>query len=207
MATKRTYQPSKVKRARTHGFLVRSRTKGGRRVLARRRAKGRHTLALSRPVTIAVSSYTAAPLKFPRSLRIIKSADYGVLVHTRNENTFRLTSKYFSINAMKFPEEPGRLRFGITVGKRNAHRSVDRALVKRTLREAARKQAPNLAALLGEQGVGLDVSLRLRVPLKEIPGIDQGVNALKLSLRTDAQSLMEALLKRLPKQLAQTRGE
>ena len=121
-----------------------------------------------------MSSYTAAPLKFPRSLRIIKSADYGVLVHTRNENTFRLTSKYFSINAMKFPEEPGRLRFGITVGKRNAHRSVDRALVKRTLREAARKQAPNLAALLGEQGVGLDVSLRLRVPLKEIPGILRG---------------------------------
>ena len=46
MATKRTYQPSKIKRARTHGFLVRSRPKGGRAVLARRRRKGRHTLAL-----------------------------------------------------------------------------------------------------------------------------------------------------------------
>ena len=46
MATKRTYHPSKITRARTHGFLVRTRTKGGRAVLARRRRKGRHTLAL-----------------------------------------------------------------------------------------------------------------------------------------------------------------
>ncbi len=39
-----TYQPKKRKRRRTHGFLKRRLTPGGRNVLARRRRKGRHAL-------------------------------------------------------------------------------------------------------------------------------------------------------------------
>lgn len=43
---KRTYQPSKVRRARTHGFLVRMKTCGGRAIIKARRAKGRKRLGL-----------------------------------------------------------------------------------------------------------------------------------------------------------------
>jgi len=45
MSTKRTFQPTQLKRKRTHGFRARMATKNGRKIINARRKKGRKILS------------------------------------------------------------------------------------------------------------------------------------------------------------------
>jgi RNase P protein component len=82
-----------------------------------------------------------------------------------------------------------RVRFGITVGKRNARRAVDRARVKRVLREAARHAAAILDQAAGVRGVA--VLLRLKAPLP--PAGELAPPLLKRALRAEADALLAQL--------------
>ena len=85
------------------------------------------------------------------------------------------------------------MRIGVTVGKKNAPLSVDRAIVKRQLREIFRLHLPMLRQVLPD-GVGLDVSLRLKVPLKGLS--PKSRTDLKRRLRADADGLLNEVVRR-----------
>jgi ribonuclease P protein component len=81
------------------------------------------------------------------------------------------------------------VRFGFTVGRRQARRAVQRVMVKRIMREAVRAAAPALAQ--GARGRQVEVVLRLRSALPDPAAMTWGL--VKRALRAEADLLMARL--------------
>lgn len=134
----------------------------------------------------------AENFRLPRAFRIIKTEEFGVILRTRNEHSFRVHSAYFVAGCLENSREDV-VRIGVTVGKKNAPLSVDRAIVKRQLRESFRLHLPELRQAL-PAGTGLDVSLRLKAGLKGLKA--ESRSELKRVLRSDIDALLREVIRR-----------
>lgn len=127
------------------------------------------------------------------------------MLAARGPASLRLARRWFAVSVLAVPLGPGGsgtdlepVRFGFTVGKRNARRAVERNLVKRVLRESARHAFGQVAELARERDLALAVSLRLKAPL--VPkgeAIPRG--ELRRALRAECDALLTDLVRHLPR--------
>ena len=128
---KRTYQPSKIKRARKHGFRSKMKSKGGKKLLARRRARGRKLLT--------VSGWSMKS----KQLALSQNEEFQSLIKSK-----KISNKYVTIffgRLTKKDESKLNISF---VTKRKIGNAIKRNKIKRRLRnimnEACKKISINL---------------------------------------------------------------
>ena len=154
---KRTYQPKIRRRLRVHGFRSRMSTSDGRKVIKRRRLKGRYRLAVKKNNHVKRTNwngqrsqlFTGIPLK--RRFRLTSNTDF--------ERVRRFGKSYAHpfIVLVVLPNEMDQSRFGISAG-RSIGNAVQRNRAKRILREAIRPLIPGIAA-------GWDLVILARKPM------------------------------------------
>jgi len=134
---KRTYQPSRIKRKRTHGFRKRMSTPNGRNVIKRRRQKGRKILAPVIPqkwlnVSGTVRRNSFSSKKFPRERRLLHRGEF--LRVEKSGKRFR--GKYLTISLARSDNDLTRL--GLVVS-----RKVGCAVVRNRLKRLSREYFRN----------------------------------------------------------------
>lgn len=135
---------------------------------------------------------------FSRAQRLQSEAEFAAVAQA-GPDAIRVSQRWFMLIAKPAASTETvaapiarRVRFGLTVGKRLARRSVDRVLIKRILREAARHSVPALTAIATTD---LDIVLRLKAPLPPRETTPRG--QLKRALRADADSVLRRLREKL----------
>ena len=144
------------------------------------------------------------------SLRRLKTpAEFSALLRAPRDRSIRAERQMLSINAgwVRTPlravdgSNAGSVRFGVTVGKRNARRSVDRVLVKRIVREACRHRAAAFEDCAAQASAQIDIALRLKTPLVDTRSQPLAMRQWRRQVRADADSLLQEVLTRLAARL------
>jgi len=143
---------------------------------------------------------------FAPARRLKTPAEFAAVLRAPREQSIRAARQLLSINvawvaaAMSSPPA-GTVRFGVTVGKRNARRSVDRALVKRIVREACRHQAGSFEAEAARASACIDIAVRLKSPLVA-DGEALAMRAWRRQVRAEADDLLRDTLSQIKQRLA-----
>ncbi len=132
--------------------------------------------------------------KFPKSSRILRPEDFGLVLRSPTPG-LRFRREDISL-AARLTKEPGRVRIGLTVGKHNVARAVDRVLVKRVMRENIRSALPCIKEECLSRKIGLDVSLRIREKLSCV-GPETGLKAQKIRVRQFTKECVSSLIKKI----------
>lgn len=144
---------------------------------------------------------------FASARRLKTPAEFAAVLRAPREQSIRAARQLLSINvawvatAISSPPASS-VRFGVTVGKRNARRSVDRALVKRIVREACRHQAASFEAQAARASVRIDIAVRLRSPLVDTDGEALAMRAWRRQVRAEADDLLRDALSLVAQRLA-----
>ena len=145
--------------------------------------------------------------RFSSARRLKTPAEFSAVLRAPRELSIRASRKLLSINAAwglgaMIDRRAGGVRFGVTVGKRNARRSVDRALIRRIVREACRHQAASFEAEAARRGACIDVAVRLKSPLVDIHGEALAMRAWRCQVRAEADDLLRDTLSQIAQRLS-----
>jgi ribonuclease P protein component len=129
----------------------------------------------------------------PRAARLRAPRDFQAC----RAPQFRFSLRWVSLSARFVGDEgkpdPARVRIGLTVGKRVARKSVQRNLVKRVLREAARHARPELLQTCAARRVDVVLHMKAAFPTAE----QMPLAAFRRALRGEADLLLQKLIGRL----------
>ena len=137
--------------------------------------------------------------RFGPARRLKASADFAAILAAPREQSLKASRPMLSLSATwtdaaAAATAAGPVRFGVTVGKRNARRSVDRALIRRIVREACRHQAGAFETRAAQGAIRIDVVLRLKAPLTNSAGRALAMTQWRRQVRIEANALLETAL-------------